>query len=64
MGDDRISPHVRELAAQLPLGWECWAGVAGLLYARRRKSSPPIVLRGVTVAEVVAKVAEQDAERV
>jgi hypothetical protein len=63
MGNDRISTQVRELAEQLPLGWECWAGVAGLLYARRRKSTPPIVVRGVTVAEVVAKVAEQEAER-
>jgi len=29
-------------------GWECWTGIAGLLYARRRRSSPPVVLRDVT----------------
>ena len=26
--------------------WHCWRGIAGLVYARRLLSSPPVVLRG------------------
>src|SRR5205807_10297584 len=31
-------------------GWEAWRGVSGLLYVRRRMSSPPVVFRGYTAA--------------
>ena len=26
--------------------WEVWRGIAGLVYARKMLSSPPVVLRG------------------
>jgi hypothetical protein len=35
------------LRGQFP-GWECWRGVSGILYVRRRMSSPPVVFRDVT----------------
>jgi hypothetical protein len=49
------------LRGKLPRGWECWTGIGGILYARRRKSSPPVVLRAATAEELAAKIA--DAER-
>jgi hypothetical protein len=32
-------------AAELP-HWHVWRGISGLLYARWRSSSPPVVVRG------------------
>ena len=46
------------LYGKLPRGWEAWVGVGGILYARRRKTSPPVVLRAATAAELAAKVAQ------
>ena len=41
------APHdpLAVLRGQFP-GWEAWRGVSGLLYVRRRMSSPPVVFRG------------------
>lgn len=41
------APHdpLAVLRGQFP-GWEAWRGVSGLLYVRRRMTSPPVVLRG------------------
>lgn len=50
--DPKPDPRLRELLARFP-GWECWAGVSGLLYARRRNASPPAVVRAPT-ADVLA----------
>jgi len=47
--------QVRDLAADFP-GWHVWAGVTGVLYARRLKSSPPVVLRDATVPGLRARV--------
>jgi hypothetical protein len=33
----------------IPPGWHYWRGVSGLFYARRVRSSPPIVLRAETL---------------
>jgi hypothetical protein len=44
-------------------GWEAWVGVAGLLYARRRQSTPPVVFRAATVEELAAKITEYEAGR-
>jgi hypothetical protein len=41
-----------------PRGWECWTGVGGILYARRRKSTPPVVLRAATADELADKIRE------
>ncbi len=35
------------LRGQFP-AWEAWRGIGGVLYARRRKTSPPVVFRDVT----------------
>lgn len=37
-------PTLDEVAAEFP-GWECWRGIAGLLYTRKMLSSPPVVIR-------------------
>jgi hypothetical protein len=48
------------LRGKLPPGWECWVGVSGLLYARRPRSRPPIVVRDITAEGLAAKVAEAE----
>jgi hypothetical protein len=40
--------------------WEAWVGVAGLLYARRRKSTPAVVFRAGTAEELAAKITEYE----
>jgi hypothetical protein len=56
---DPVTPDpLRSLYGTLPRGWEAWRGVGGILYARLRKSSPPIVVRAATAEELAAKVAE------
>ena len=45
-------------------GWHIWQGVvAGLLYARRLRSSPPRVVRAVTVPDLEAAIMTSDRER-
>jgi hypothetical protein len=51
------------LRGKLPPCWEAWAGVTGTLYTRRRKTSPPVVVRADTAAELAAKVAEAEQAR-
>ncbi len=64
MGQDPASPQnsphdpLAPLYGKLPRGWECWTGVGGILYARRRKSSPPVVFRAATADELAAKIRE------
>jgi hypothetical protein len=55
------APHdpLTALRGQFP-GWEAWVGVSGLLYARRPRSSPPIVVRDATAEGLAAKVAEAE----
>ena len=57
------APHdpLTVLRGQFP-GWEAWRGVSGLLYVRRRMSSPPVVFRGWT-AEAVAKQIHEHEQR-
>ena len=52
------SDPLAPLYGKLPRGWECWVGVSGILYARRPRSTPPIVVRAATAEELAAKVAE------
>jgi hypothetical protein len=54
----RASDPLATLYGKLPRGWEAWTGVGGILYARLRKSSPPIIVRAATAEELAAKVAE------
>ncbi len=36
--------------------WHVWRGVAGLLYARRPRSSPPKVVRGQDAADLLRQI--------
>jgi hypothetical protein len=36
--------------------WQAWEGVFGLLYARWPRSSPPMVVRAVTVDQLRTKI--------
>lgn len=38
-------PTKEDLQREFP-GWHLWVGIAGLRYARKAKSSPPVVMRG------------------
>jgi hypothetical protein len=49
MADTRAAFNAEHEADDIPWGWECWRGVTGTWYARRLKSSPPIVLRAETL---------------
>ena len=40
--------------------WEAWVGIGGILYARRRKSSPPVVFRAATAEELAAKIRDYE----
>jgi hypothetical protein len=51
------------LRGKLPRGWEAWTGVGGILYARWRKTSPPVVVRAATAEELAVKVAAEVAKR-
>jgi hypothetical protein len=44
-------------------GWEAWRGVSGLLYVRRRMSSPPVVFRGYTAESLAEQIREHEARR-
>ena len=51
------------LAGEFPR-WEAWRGViAGVLYARRRKSSPPVVFRGYTAKALADQIREHEARQ-
>jgi hypothetical protein len=36
----------------IPPGWHWWRGLSGLYYARRVKSSPPVVFRAESLHEL------------
>jgi hypothetical protein len=57
-----IPPELATALRRFP-AWHYWKGVSGLYYARRPKSSPPIVLRHETAAGLAALIAEWEAER-
>jgi hypothetical protein len=46
------------LRGKLPRGWEAWTGVGGILYARRRKTSPPVVFRSASAGDLARQVRE------
>jgi hypothetical protein len=47
----------------IPCGWHYWRGVSGLFYARRKLSSPPVVLRAETLDGLRKQVLEYLAAR-
>lgn len=61
--NDRPNPDpLAPLRGQFP-HWEAWTGVTGILYARRRKTSPPPVLSAPTAGELAGKILAWEAER-
>jgi hypothetical protein len=54
-------PHdpLTALRGQFP-GWEAWRGVSGLLYVRRRMSSPPVVFREYTAKSLAEQIREHE----
>jgi hypothetical protein len=58
------APHdpLTVLRGQFP-GWEAWRGVSGLLYVRRRMSSPPVVFRGYTAKSLAAQIRAHEARQ-
>jgi hypothetical protein len=60
---NRAADPLRALYGKLPRGWECWTGISGLLYARRRLTSPPVVLRDVSTGGLARQVADWERDR-
>jgi hypothetical protein len=59
--DDSRARALAEIASDYP-GWRAWPGtVAGVLYARRPRTSPPLVVRAATTSQL--RQAIEDAER-
>jgi hypothetical protein len=65
MADNASRPPdpLAPLYGKLPPGWEAWTGVGGILYARRRKTSPPVVFRSADACDLARQVAEWEGER-
>ncbi len=45
MDQSTAEPTLDDVQAEFPR-WHCWRGIAGLVYARRPLTSPPVVVRG------------------
>jgi hypothetical protein len=59
--NDGRARALAEIASAYP-GWRAWPGtVAGVLYARRPRTSPPLVVRAATTSQL--RQAIEDAER-
>jgi hypothetical protein len=58
MTDMRAALNAEHEADDIPWGWEHWRGVTGTWYARRTKSSPPIVLRAESLTDLREQVRE------
>jgi len=41
-------------------GWQAWRGISGLLYARRLRTSPPVIIRAATAGELATKITEHE----
>jgi hypothetical protein len=42
------------------IGWQAWRGVSGLLYARRLRTSPPVIVRAATADDLSAQITEYE----
>jgi hypothetical protein len=61
--DDRRTRALREVERDYP-GWQAWPAVfGGLVYARRPRSSPPLVVRAVTTDELRQAIEAAEAQR-
>ena len=53
-------PTLDDVAREFPR-WHCWRGVAGLLYARLTRSSPPVTVRSDTALGLRAEIRQAQA---
>ena len=61
--DDGRTRALREVERDYP-GWQVWPAVlGGLVYARRPRTSPPLVVRAVTTDELRQAIETAEAER-
>jgi hypothetical protein len=61
--DGERARALAEVARDCP-GWETWPGVlAGVVYARRPRTSPPLVVRAVTPDGLRQAIEAAEAER-
>jgi len=61
--DDGCARALREVERDYP-GWRAWSAVlAGLVYARRLGTSPPLVVRAFTTDELRQEIDTAEAER-
>lgn len=62
-GDDERARALAEVQRDYP-GWHAWPGVlAGVVYARRPRSTPPMVVRAVTPDELRQAIEAAERER-
>jgi hypothetical protein len=61
--DEQRARALAEVDRDYP-GWHAWPAVlAGLLYARRPRSTPPLVVRSVTIAGLREAIENAERER-
>jgi len=61
--DDECVRALAEIERDYP-GWRAWPGVlAGVVYARRPRSSPPLVVRAITPTDLRHAIEAAEAER-
>ena len=61
--DDERARALAEVERDYP-GWQTWPGVlAGVVYARRPRSSPPLVVRAISPAGLRRAIRAAEAER-
>jgi hypothetical protein len=56
------APALADVARDYP-GWQTWPGVAGLVYARRPRTSPPLVVRSATIDGLRHEIEDAERER-
>jgi len=62
VNDPAIPEHPAAIERDYP-AWHCWRGIGGILYARRPKSSPPIVVRAADPGQPREAIARAISER-
>jgi hypothetical protein len=61
--DDKCARALADVERDYP-GWHAWRGVlAGVVYARRPRSSPPLVVRAISPADLRHAIEAAEAER-
>jgi hypothetical protein len=61
--NDRCTRALAEIARDYP-AWRAWPGtVAGVLYARRPRTSPPLVVRATTIGQLRQQIENAERER-